>query len=45
MIEEFNSSLPEKDEAEETAVDKIKKMMKGKITNPNVDWKKLRKNA
>jgi ethanolamine utilization protein EutQ (cupin superfamily) len=42
IIEEFISSLPEKDEAEETAVDKIKKIMKGKITNPNVDWKQAK---
>ncbi len=37
MIEEFISSLPEKDETEETAVDKIKKIINGKITNQDID--------
>lgn len=42
MFEEYFNSLPEKDETEETAVDKIKKIMNGKITNPNIDWKKAK---
>ncbi len=42
MIEEFISSLPEKDETEETAVDKIKKIINGKITNRDIDWKKAK---
>lgn len=40
MFEEYFNSLPEKDEAEETAVDKIKKIMNGKIAGQNIDWKK-----
>ena len=42
MVEEYINSLPEKDVTEETAVDKIKKIMKGKITNPGIDWKKAK---
>lgn len=42
LIEGFISSLPEKDESEETAVDMIKKIMNGKITNSNVDWRKAK---
>ena len=42
MFEEYLNSLPEKDVAEETAVDKIKNIMKGKIINPDADWKKVK---
>ena len=42
MPEEFIDSLPEKDETEETAVDKIKKIMNGKITNPDVNRNKAK---
>ena len=42
MFEEYLSSLPEKDVAEETAVDKIKKIIKGKIINADADWKKVK---
>ena len=42
MVEEFIDSLPEKEETEETAVDKIKKIMNGKITNRDVNWKKAK---
>lgn len=40
MFEEYLTSLPEKDAAEETAVDRIKKIIEGKIINPDEDWKK-----
>ncbi|WP_018616386.1 DUF6364 family protein [Segetibacter koreensis] len=42
LIEEYINSLPEKDDAEENAVDKIKKIMQGKVTEPQVDWKKAK---
>lgn len=42
MVEEYLNSLPEKDETDETAVVKIRKILKGKITNPGVDWKKAK---
>ncbi len=42
MFEEYLTSLPEKDVAEETAVDKIKKIIEGKIINPDADWKKVK---
>ncbi|TDH26797.1 antitoxin [Segetibacter sp. 3557_3] len=42
MIEEFIGSLPEKDAADKTAVDKIKNIINGKITHPKIDWKKTK---
>jgi len=42
MFEEYLTSLPEKDVAEETAVDKIKKIIEGKIIDPDADWKKVK---
>lgn len=42
MFEEYLNALPEKDVAEETAVDKIKNIMKEKIINPHADWKKVK---
>lgn len=42
MFEEYLTSLPEKDVTEETAVDKIKKIIEGKIINPDADWKKVK---
>lgn len=42
IFEEYLNSLPEKDVAEETAIDKIKKIIKGKIINPDADWKKVK---
>ncbi len=42
IVEEYFNSLPEKGEREDTAVDKIKKIMKGKIIYPGVDWKKTK---
>jgi Family of unknown function (DUF6364) len=42
MVEEYLNSITEKDDQQESAVDKIKKIMKGKITNKNPDWKKIK---
>ncbi len=42
IIEEYINSLPEKDDTDETAVDKIKKIIKGKVTNAGIDWKKAK---
>lgn len=42
IFEEYLNSINEKEEQQETAVDKIKKIMKGKITNKNLDWKKVK---
>ena len=42
IFEEYLNSLPEKDVAEETAVDKIKKIIEGKIINADADWKKVK---
>jgi hypothetical protein len=42
MFEEYLNSIPEKDITEETAVDKIKKIMNGKVTNPNINLKKTK---
>ena len=42
MFEEYLTSLPEKDVTEETAVDKIKKIVEGKISSPDADWKKVK---
>lgn len=42
MIEEYFDSMPEKDATEESAIDKTKKIMKGKILKPDVDWKKVK---
>jgi hypothetical protein len=37
LIEEYITSLPEKDDTEENAIDKIKKIMQGKITDREID--------
>jgi hypothetical protein len=42
MVEEYLNSLSEKEEQKESTMDKIHKIVKGKITNPNVDWKEAR---
>ena len=42
LFEEFINSLSEKDVTEKTSVDKIKKIMKGAINNPNINWKKAK---
>lgn len=42
MVEEYLNSISEKEGQQESAVDEIKKIMKGKITNKNLDWKKVK---
>ena len=42
MVEEYLNSITEKEEQKASAVDKIKKIMKGRITNKNLDWKKVK---
>ena len=42
MVEEYLNSITEKDEQQKSAVDEIKRIMKGKITNKNLDWKKVK---
>ena len=42
MVEEYLDSLSEKEEQKEAVMDKINKILKKKITNPNIDWKEAR---
>lgn len=42
MIEELLNSVHEEEETQETAIDKIKKIVKGKISNPSVQWKEAK---
>jgi Family of unknown function (DUF6364) len=42
MVEEYLDSISEKDEKKESAVDKIRKIMKDKISAPQLDWKKVK---
>lgn len=42
MVEEYLNSITEKDEQQKSAVDEIKRIMKGKITTKNLDWKKVK---
>jgi replicative DNA helicase len=42
MVEEYLNSITEKDKQQKSAVDKIKGILKGKITNKNLDWKKVK---
>ena len=42
MVEEYLDSLSDKEEQKESVMDKIDKILKGKITNPNIDWKETR---
>ncbi|HXL55223.1 MAG TPA: DUF6364 family protein [Chitinophagaceae bacterium] len=42
MVEEYLDSISEGEEKKESAVDKIRKIMKGKITAPQLDWKKVK---
>ncbi len=43
MVEEYFNSLPEKNETKETAVYKIKNILKGKNTKADIDWKEVKK--
>jgi hypothetical protein len=40
IVEEYLDSISEKDSKQESAVQKIKGILKGKISNPDIDWKK-----
>lgn len=42
MVEEYLNSISEKENQKESVIDKIDKILKGKITNPNVNWKEER---
>jgi hypothetical protein len=42
MVEEYLDSISEKEEKKESAVDKIREIMKGKITSPELNWKKVK---
>jgi hypothetical protein len=42
MVEEYLNSISEKEGKQGSAVDEIKKIMKGKIANKNLDWKKVK---
>ena len=42
MVEEFLDSISEKEVEKESALDKTRKIMKGNITNPTLDWKKIK---
>jgi hypothetical protein len=42
MVEEFLDSINEKDDRKESPVDKIRKIMKDKITDSQLDWKKVK---
>jgi hypothetical protein len=42
MVEEFLNTEIEKDESKMSAVDQIHELLKGHITNPNLDWKKVK---
>jgi len=42
MVEEYLNSITEKEDQKESAVDKIKKIMKDRITNKNLDLKKVK---
>ena len=41
IIEEYLDSINEK-ELQESAVDKTKKILRGKILDKNIDWKKIK---
>ena len=42
MVEDYLDSVAEKEKKEATAMEKIHSILKGKITNKNVDWKKVK---
>ena len=39
LVEEYLNTLSEKEEQKESVMDKIHKILDGKITNPKIDWK------
>lgn len=42
MIEELLNTIPEEEEMQETAIDKIKQIVKGRISDPSVEWKEAK---
>lgn len=42
LVEEYLNSIPENEVTQETAVDKIKKIIKGNLSNPLTDWKEAK---
>lgn len=40
MVEEYLDAMNERDEQEESVITKMAGILNGKITNPQVDWKK-----
>jgi Family of unknown function (DUF6364) len=42
MVEEFLNSISEKEEQKESVITKMKNILKEKITNSQVDWKKAK---
>ena len=42
MVEEYLNSLSEHEKEKKSPVQLIKEILKGKITDPNVDWKKVK---
>jgi glucokinase len=42
MVEEYLDSVAEKEKKGATAIEKTRAILKGKITNKNVDWKKVK---
>ena len=43
MVEEYLNSLSEREEEKKSPVQQIKEILKGKITDPHIDWKKVKK--
>lgn len=42
IVEDYLSSLSEEEDTQETAIEKIKKIVKGRISNPTVQWKEAK---
>ncbi len=42
MVEEYLDSINVNEARKESAIEKIQQIMEGKITNPEVDWKKAK---
>jgi hypothetical protein len=44
MVEEYLDSISETEDIQESAVQKLKGLLKGKIVKPDLDWKKEKAN-
>ena len=40
MVEEYLNAISDRDEQEKSVITKMDEILNGKITNPQVDWKK-----